>query len=124
VDIKANETVLYPYIAETDMGEVASKSLDKRAAQYLTRQAIRAGAKEAIAQKIGNENEFAEVLARVVLFLLEEADTRSWETLPGNLALARIALDAGAHVITISSGYSNPVRLELIFRQAKGSIDL
>lgn len=119
VDIKANETVLYPYIAETDMGEVASKSLDKRAAQYLTRQAIRAGAKEAIAQKIGNENEFAEVLARVVLFLLEEADTRSWETLPGNLALARIALDAGAHVITISSGYSNPVRLEVDIQAGK-----
>jgi hypothetical protein len=118
-DIKVNDTVMRPYIAATDMGEVARESLDKRAAQYLTRQAVRAGAKEAIAQKIGKENEFAEVLARVVLFLLEEADTRSWETLPGNLTLARVTLDEGNHDITISSGYSNPVRIEVDIQAGK-----
>ncbi len=112
VDIKMNDTVINPYNVETDMGEVAKASLNDRAAQYLARQAIRAGAKEAIAQEIGKENEYVEILARVVLFLLEEADTRSWETLPGSLTLARVTLDAGTHDITISSGYSNPVRLE------------
>ncbi|NLA75186.1 MAG: hypothetical protein GX846_06930 [Deltaproteobacteria bacterium] len=118
VDIKVNGAVTHPYIAETDMGEVARESLNDRAAQYLTRQAIRAGAKEAVAQEIGNGNEFAEILARVVLFLLEEADTRSWETLPGSFILARIKLDTGPHDIAISSGYSSTVRLEDIYIQA------
>ena len=90
----------------TNLGDVARKSLNDRAAQYLTRQAIRAGAKEAIAQEIGEKSEFGEFLARVVLFLLEEADTRSWETLPGNLTLVRITLDAGHHNLEISSGNS------------------
>ncbi|MBN1905115.1 MAG: hypothetical protein JW927_08465 [Deltaproteobacteria bacterium] len=119
VDIKVNDTVLYPYIVETDMGKVASKSLNDRAAHYLTRQALRAGSKEIIAREIGEENVYVEILARVVLFLLEEADTRSWETLPGNLTLARVTLDAGAHDITISSGYSNPVRLEVDIQAGK-----
>ncbi|NLD36054.1 MAG: hypothetical protein GX654_04215 [Desulfatiglans sp.] len=117
-DIKVNDTAIYPYTVETDMGEVAKASLNDRAAQYLTRQALRAGAKEAIAQKVGKENELAEVLARVVLFLLEEADTRSWETLPGSLTLARVTLDAGMHDITVSSGYSNPIRLKDVDIQA------
>lgn len=60
----------------TDLGQVARKSLDDRSAQYLTRQALRAGAKEAIAQGIGEKNEIGEVFTRAILFLLEEADTR------------------------------------------------
>jgi uncharacterized protein len=112
VDIKVDNTVINPYIVETNTGEIATKSLDNRAAEYLTRQALRAGAKEAIAQKAGKENEYAEILTRVVLFLLENADTRSWETLPGNLTLARIKLEEGTHDITISSGGSETVKLE------------
>ena len=95
----------------TNLGDVARKSLNDRAAQYLTRQAIRAGTKEAIAQEIGEKSEVGEFLARVVLFLLEEADTRSWETLPGNLTLVRITLDAGSHNLEISSGSFGTVSL-------------
>ena len=95
----------------TDLGDVAQKSLNDRSAQYLTRQALRVGAKEAIAQKIGDDSEFGEVIARAIFFLLEEADTRSWETLPGGLTLVRIILDAGIHDLEISSEYSETARL-------------
>jgi uncharacterized protein len=111
VEIKSESGVINHEDIVTDMGEVAKKSLNDRAAEYITRQALRAGAKEAIAQKVGQENEYAEILARVVLFLLENADTRSWVTLPGNFTLASVALDAGTHDITISSGDSDTVRL-------------
>jgi uncharacterized protein len=90
----------------TDLGDVARKSLKDRSAAYLSRQVLRAGAKEAIAQQIGDHNELGEAVARIILFLLEEADTRSWETLPARLTLVRLALDPGVHDLQISSGSS------------------
>ena len=95
----------------TDLGDVAQKSLNDRSTQYLTRQALRVGAKEAIAQKVGDDSEFGEVIARTILFLLEEADTRSWGTLPGGLTIVRIILDAGIHDLEISSEYSETAHL-------------
>jgi hypothetical protein len=95
----------------TDLGDVARKSLNDRAAQYLTRQALRAGVKESIARKVGDKNEFAEILVRAVLFLSEEADLRSWETLPGGLILVRMILDSGIQDLEVSSEYSETVYL-------------
>lgn len=94
---------LAPITISTDMGKVARKSLDNRSVEIFSRQALRAGAKEAIAQKIGENNQVVEVMARAVLFLLEEADTRSWEILPDSLTLVRIRLDPGVHDLEISS---------------------
>jgi hypothetical protein len=95
----------------TNLGDVAQKSLNDRAAQYLTRQALRVGVKETIAREIGESSEFGEVVARTILFLLEEADTRSWEILPGGLTLIRIVLDTGFHDLEISSEYSETIYL-------------
>jgi hypothetical protein len=105
---------LSPLKISTDLGRVAKKSLDDRSAAYLARQALRAGAKEAIAQEIGEHNELGEAVARIILFLLEEADTRSWETLPGGLTLVRMELDAGVHNLEISSGYAGSVYMETV----------
>lgn len=95
----------------TDMGDVSRKSLNDRAAQYLTRQALRVGVKEALAREVGDKSEFGEIIIRAILFLFEEADTRSWETLPGGLTLVRIILDAGPHDLEITSEYSETVHL-------------
>ena len=103
----------------TDLGEVDRKALNDRSAQYITRQAIRAGAKEAISQKVGEKNELAEALVRVFLFLVEEADTRSWETLPNGLTLVRIKLDAGVHDVEISSGGSGIVHVKVDVPEGK-----
>jgi hypothetical protein len=111
VDIRSDGNTLDTMKISTDLGQVALKSLDDRSAQYLTRQALRAGAKEAIAQEVGEKNVIGEVFARAILFLLEEADTRSWETLPGGLTLVRMALDAGVHDLEISSAGMETVHL-------------
>jgi len=111
VSIRSDGNTLDPLEISTDLGQVARKSLDDRSAQYLTRQAVRAGAKEAIAEKVGDKNEIGELFARAILFLLEEADTRSWETLPGGLTLVRITLDKGVHDLEISSGNSQTLHL-------------
>ncbi len=109
--VRAGDRVISSGEIITDMGDVARKSLDDRAARFLTRQAVRAGTKEIIAQEIGEKSEIGEALTRIILFLLEEADTRSWETLPGNIELVRIILDAGTHNLEISSGNSKTVYL-------------
>ncbi|MBN1627600.1 MAG: hypothetical protein JW944_13835 [Deltaproteobacteria bacterium] len=102
---------LFPVKISTDLGQVARRSLDDRSAQYLSRQALRAGAKEAIAREVGEDTVIGEVFARAILFLLEEADTRSWETLPGGLTLIRIPLEAGIHDLEISSAGSETIQL-------------
>jgi uncharacterized protein len=103
----------------TDLGGVDRKALNDRSAQYITRQAVRAGAKEAISQKVGEKNELAEALVRVFLFLVEEADTRSWETLPNGLTLVRVPLDAGVHDVEISSGGSGTTHLKVDVPEGK-----
>jgi len=111
VAIRSDGMTLDPQKISTDLGQTARKSLNDRSAEYLARQALRAGAKEAIAQKVGENNEVGEVLTRAILFLLEEADTRSWETLPGGLTLVRVTLDSGVHDLEISSEDSKTTQL-------------
>jgi hypothetical protein len=112
VTVRSDGGDLDPMKISTDLGEVSRKSLNDRSAQYLTRQGLRAGVKEAIAQEVGETTEVGELFARAILFLLEEADTRSWETLPGGLTLARILLDSGVHNLEVSSKDSRTIYLD------------
>lgn len=114
VSIKCDDRNISASGISTNLGDVARKSLSDRSAAWLSRQALRAGAKEAIAQEIGEHDELGEAIARIILFLLEEADTRSWETLPGRLTLMRVELAAGVHTLEVSSGHSASVKLEKI----------
>ncbi len=84
------------------MASVARSALDARKVSIITKETLRVASKEAIAQSVGNKNdETAEAVVRIVLFLLEEPDTRSWQTLPGRLTLVRIPLPAGRHDLQI-----------------------
>lgn len=115
VTVRSSGRKLAPMtIISTDMGKVARQSLNDRSAAILSRQALRAGAKEAIAQKVGENNQLVEVMARAVLFLLEEADTRSWQILPGSLSLVRVELDSGVHDLEILSGDSRTIQLNAV----------
>ncbi|PIE66957.1 MAG: hypothetical protein CSA23_06545 [Deltaproteobacteria bacterium] len=89
----------------TDLNRVARISLGRRAAQVALKQTARVIAKEAIARKIGRKNdEIVGLMARMVLMALEEADTRSWQTLPATNTLLRLSLDPGRHQLTLSVG--------------------
>lgn len=113
VTILADGNNITPNMVVTNMGDVTRKSLEDRAAQYITRQALRLATKEAIAKKVGEKSEVGELVARMTLLILEKADTRSWETLPGNITLVRILLDEGNHDLEISSGYSESIHLNI-----------
>jgi len=95
--------------------ELARASLDARGKRIGTRQVARVAGKLAIQNAIeksvakSNGSDAGEIiggLTSLLLFALEQADTRSWETLPGNLSLLRVPLSEGQHSIRVdvSSG--------------------
>jgi hypothetical protein len=93
----------YPDLTiSSDLGEVAEASLKKRATLMMTKEGFRAGIKETVARAVeSNNNEALGILVRATFFLMEEADTRSWQTLPGLLKLVVFRVDPGFHTLTI-----------------------
>jgi hypothetical protein len=87
--------------ADTNLVSVSSTALAARGKAIATRQALRIAAKYNIAEAIQDEDELAGGIARLLLFAIEQADTRSWETLPAYLTLVRISLPAGKHVLNL-----------------------
>ena len=86
----------------TDLATVAADSLEARKLSIIVKETARVAAKEAISQKVGDQHgKAAEAVVRISLFLLEEPDTRSWQTLPGRLTLVRVPLPAGQHNLRV-----------------------
>lgn len=75
---------------KTDIADVLSASLKERAARIIAKETARVAAKEAISQNI--DDAFLEVLVRGAFFVMEEPDTRSWETLPAFWTMIRIPI--------------------------------
>jgi hypothetical protein len=87
--------------ADTALVSIASKALAARGKAIAARQALRIAAKYNIADAIENEDELAGGIARLFLFAIEQADTRSWETLPAFLSLIRVRLPSGEQSLSL-----------------------
>jgi hypothetical protein len=91
------------FSAATDLETVAAASLQARGAAMFAKETARAGLKEAIAQAVERKNDdFIGLLVRGALFIMEEPDTRCWQTLPGKFTLLRIPLSQGTHQIRVA----------------------
>jgi hypothetical protein len=98
----------------TNLAEVARQSLEQRKLQLIAKETVRVAAKEAISQEVGHEyGAAAEAVTRISLLLLEEPDTRSWQTLPDRLTLVRVPLAAGEHNIIVGLQGRGQQRIEL-----------
>lgn len=95
----------------TDVGTVLKNSLNERLARILIKETARAATKEVIARQI--DDPLVEALVRVAFFIMEEPDTRGWETLPAYLTLIRIPVTMGMHDVTIriSAEYGGTLQL-------------
>lgn len=75
--------------------------------RMITRAAVGIGATEAGRASGSNEGRvagfIAGLIAQATLSALDKPDTRSWETLPARIAVARIRLPAGAHTVSVST---------------------
>ncbi len=89
----------------TDVGKVVKASFKERAAMIIAKETARAAAKEAISQQVGNKYDTsAETVLRGIFFIMEEPDTRSWQTLPARLEMIRLTLKKADQNVTISIG--------------------
>ncbi len=95
----------------TDVGRVLKDSLNTRLTRILTKETARVATKEVLAQQVNDP--LLELLVRVAFFLMEEPDTRAWETLPAYMTLIRVPLSVGDHELTLraSGEYGGPFRL-------------
>lgn len=100
VEIQPDQPTLPPL--STDLSAVARRALEERKLAIILKETTRVAAKETISQNVGKEHGPAvEAVVRISLLLLEEPDTRSWQTLPGRLTLVRVPLAAGTHKLRL-----------------------
>ena len=88
----------------TDVYSLASASLDERGKQVLAKAVLRGQIKHALVKDLRRNDETAAEVLNILLFLLEEADTRSWESLPARLSLVRVPLTAGQQQLVVRLG--------------------
>lgn len=82
-----------------DIDAVASNDLDKRIKKVGFKELVRKGAQEVISQSV--DNIAVEILLRAAFFAMAKTDTRSWQTLPAEIRLARFRIQPGIHDVTI-----------------------
>ena len=86
----------------SDFGQLVASSLGRRGASLVAKAVVRAVAKEALAEAVEDADEIAGGIARILLFALEEADTRSWQSLPRHYSLLRVPLSDDARELRIN----------------------
>jgi tetratricopeptide (TPR) repeat protein len=105
----------------TDLEALAKKTIRERMGREITREIARLAAKEKVSKEIEERSsETAANLARIGFMLAESADTRSWQTLPAKLEIARLSLDAGTYDVRVQFFDANNALLEeSLFKQVK-----
>ncbi len=97
----------------SDLGMLVSESLSERAAKLAAKSFARRFLKEAVSEAIEEKDELAGELIRVFFYALEQADTRSWQSLPRYMSVVRVPLDEKSAVVTLSLNEPNTKRMVL-----------
>lgn len=91
-----------------DITAIAKKNLEDRIARITAKAIVRATAKYLVAheiRKIDKENKllqiFTDLGTNIFSILSEQADKRSWRTLPGQIHTARFAVPPGSYTIEV-----------------------
>jgi hypothetical protein len=113
-------------VVASNLATIAKASLDARGKAIFAKHAARVGIKQSLVHNLKKDNEAAAELLNLLFFLLENADTRGWDTLPENLAMLRIPLTPGTHDIVIrtrnTSHFSNEIHISNLAIKARQRI--
>jgi hypothetical protein len=82
--------------------KIEGKIIVSAITRMISRLAVGAAAKAA-AGKNGLVGELVSLGAQATLTVLDTPDTRSWETLPARVAIARVRVPAGKHTVHIDA---------------------
>ncbi len=102
-NIKVNNQVLAlsPLV---HLEALAAKTLEQQVAGRVSRQILRLVAKEKMRAELARSaGDVGDILANLYNLASEQADTRSWLTLPNQISLARSAVKAGEHTLNVGS---------------------
>ncbi len=87
----------------TDVEALAIRNLQERMPALVTKQILRAATKGALAKAAKDEaGDVGRLIASIYNVITEQADLRSWITLPQNIQVARIPLPAGHHDLILA----------------------
>jgi hypothetical protein len=84
-----------------DISSIAVKTLDEDMPAIMARALARAVVKYQMSRKAGEDNGLAGLMMNIVGVITEQADTRSWLTLPGEIQLARVPLPPGDYNVNV-----------------------
>ncbi len=84
-----------------DVGKVAYKVLDDRFLEEMGKTLLRLATKKASEYALREKNPEAGAALGVINYLTEQADTRSWESLPHQISYCRMQLDPGIRQVTL-----------------------
>ena len=85
-----------------DVENIAIETLNAQRTGILLRTLVRAVGKYLIYRKANKENEALGLLVNLAGVVTEQADTRSWQTLPNQIFMVRMPLPAGMHTLNLS----------------------
>ncbi len=89
---------------------LAAKALEEHLPTMAVRQALRFAAKREISrQALKKFGEHGELAVDIFNFITEQADRRSWLTLPNNAQILRCHLPKGMHKLNLSNGSANDI---------------
>lgn len=85
-----------------DVENIAIETFDAQRPIILVRTLVRAVTKYLLYRKANKENEALGILVNLAGVVTEQADTRSWKTLPNQIFMVRMPLPAGTHTLNLS----------------------
>lgn len=86
-----------------DLAAVARQSLQDKQGRLLAKMIARAVAKQVAARQAEKElGPLAGLTAQIGALLTEQADLRSWSSLPADIRMAVVALPPGSHTVTLA----------------------
>ena len=101
IEVVAGEVKASGVLVE-DVENIAIETLNAQRTGVLLRTLVRAVSKYLIYQKANKENETLGLLVNLAGAVTEQADTRSWQTLPNQIFMVRMPLPAGTHTLNLS----------------------
>lgn len=90
-----------------DIEKTAIEQLEKKMALIMAKKIGGVVVKEVIAERVrkATDSEFWGLLTKVILHVTDQADLRSWSTLPASLQIARITVPAGTYNVGLDLAY-------------------
>ncbi|MEH6393877.1 COG3014 family protein [Pseudoalteromonas sp.] len=99
ISIAAHALPLSPLVR---LEALAAKTLEEQTPARVSRQILRLVAKEKVRAELARSGgDVGNILANIYNLASEQADTRSWLTLPNQISVARTQLSSGEHVLKL-----------------------